>query len=131
MPYSDTYDDNKNVLTETLGGGMSGYSFEAGYDDEDRLTGWDRDNGDSQDWGLSPVGNWDTFTKNSTPETRTYNSVHELTAIASQPLTYDPKRNLTEDDAGIGFSWDFDNLLSQGAVPASPTREFPDAYVSP
>jgi RHS repeat-associated protein len=128
LSYSYTYDDNKNVLTETLGGGMSGYSFETGYDEEDRLTSWDRDNGDSQAWGLSPVGNWSTFTKNTVAESRTYNSVHELTAIGSNPLTYDTKGNLTQDDAGIGFSWDFDNLLSQSEVPASPAKGTPGTH---
>lgn len=122
LSYSYGYDENKNVETETTGGGMSGYSFEAGYDDENRITSWERDNSDTQEWDLSPVGNWETFTNNSAPEVRTYGDAHELLAIASIPLTYDPKGNLTSDETGIAYAWDRDNLLASVTVPASPTR---------
>ena len=35
------------------------------YDNEDRLTTFTRDNGDSQSWNLSLVGDWNTFNANS------------------------------------------------------------------
>jgi RHS repeat-associated protein len=112
LSYSYTYDDNKNVTGESVGGSMSDYTFSANYDEENRLTSWSRSSGDSQSWGLSPVGNWDTFTKNSTPETRTHNSVHELTAIGSNSLTYDNRGNLTANTDTRTFAWNWDNLLT-------------------
>lgn len=53
-----------------------------GYDPQDRLTSWNRGaNTQAQSWALSPVGDWQSTTRDGATETRTHNAVHEVTAI--------------------------------------------------
>jgi len=116
---SYTWDFNLNKTSETIGGVMSGYGFTAGYDDEDRLTSWDRtDNNLDQSWNLSPVGDWNSITQNSAVQNRTHGPVHELLTAAGESLTYDAKGNMTlipmslrPDTAPLSMSWDFNNKL--------------------
>ena len=121
--YSYTYDANKNRLSESITGVMSGYGYDvgpSGYDDEGRLVNWERDDGQlDQAWNLSAVGDWDSYTENAAVQTRTHNAVHELIGIDSQSLTYDVKGNLTADHLGRTFAWDADNMLA--SVTVSPT----------
>jgi RHS repeat-associated protein len=114
-----TWDANLNKTSETIGGVMSGYGFTAGYDDEDRLTSWDRaDNTLDQAWNLSPVGDWNSITQNSTVQNRTHGPVHELLTAAGESLTYDAKGNMTliplslrSSSDPLTMSWDFNNKL--------------------
>ena len=116
---SYTWDANLNKTSETIGGVMSGYGFTAGYDDEDRLTSWDRsDTTLDQAWNLSPVGDWNSITQNSTVQNRTHGPVHELLTAASESLTYDAKGNMTlipsslrPTASSLTMSWDFSNKL--------------------
>ena len=123
--YSYTYDANKNRLSESITGVMSGYGYDAGpsgYDDEDRLVNWERDDGNlDQAWNLSAVGDWDSFTEEGVVQNRTHNAVHELTGIDSQSLTYDVKGNLTAGHLGRTFVWDADNMLASVTVSPSAT----------
>ena len=123
--YSYTYDANKNRLSESITGVMSPYGYDttpAGYDADDRLIAWQRDDGQlDQAWNLSAVGDWDQFTENASTQTRTHNAVHELTGIDSQPLTYDVKGNLIADHLGRTFNWDVDNMLASVTVSPSAT----------
>jgi len=107
---SYTYDANKQktgVTTTTIPSNDRTFT----YDDEGRLTGFTRNNGDAQSWNLSLVGDWNTFTKNGTPETRTHNSVHEVTQVAATPLTYDLRGNLLTNNNGQTYTWDIENRL--------------------
>ena len=123
--YSYTYDANKNRLSESITGVMSSYGYDvgaSGYDDEDRLINWERDDGQlDQAWNLSAVGDWDSFTEEGVVQARTHNAVHELTGIDAQPLTYDVKGNLTADHLGRSFAWDADNMLASVTVSPSAT----------
>ena len=97
--FTYTYDPNKNKLTETIGGAMANYGFgsttPAGYDPEDRLTGWNQDSGSlSQSWSLSLAGDWNDLSQaggTAVSQSRTHNAVHELTAISGGTLQYDPR----------------------------------------
>jgi RHS repeat-associated protein len=123
------YDANKNKLQETINSPMAAYGFnstsDATYDDEDRLTEWNRDDSNQdQSWDLSLVGDWDEFAESGTSnftETRTHGDTHELTAISGGPnagsLTYDTKGNLTGNSNGQSYDWDFDNQLKEATVP--------------
>ena len=76
-----TYDPNKNPTSETRSGVMAPYSWSTGptgYDDEDRLTNWQRTNGDTQTWNLSPVHDWTSTTINGQLQTRTHGPGHEI-----------------------------------------------------
>jgi YD repeat-containing protein len=61
----------KNKLTEGISSPMTAYGFntatgqdDAQYDAEDRLIEWNRYDGTvDQEWTLSEVGEWDTFTE--------------------------------------------------------------------
>jgi hypothetical protein len=66
--YSYAWDANHNKTSETISGALSGKGFSVpsgGYDNEDRLTAWNRsDSALSQSWSLSAVGDWSSFTEN-------------------------------------------------------------------
>jgi len=101
-----------------------------GYDAVYRLTGFEREalNGNkdditspdrSQTWSLDPLGNWDSTVNDATTETRTHNSVNELTArtVGQDPQispTYDDAGNVTQDGDSEGdrkYTWDYRNRL--------------------
>ncbi|HMP79852.1 MAG TPA: RHS repeat-associated core domain-containing protein, partial [Pirellulaceae bacterium] len=121
--YSYSWDENKNKTAETISGTMSGYGFSTGstgYDDENRLTTWNRTNGTkNQSWTLSDVGNWSSFTSANSTWNRTHGPAHEFTSFSgasSGTLTYDVKGNLTSrpstlQSPALGLTWDFENQL--------------------
>ena len=108
---------------------MSGYGFtNAGttYDDEDRLTGYQRTNGAlSQSWNLTSVGDWNSVTTSGigfqpVVQNRTHGPTHELLTAGGQTVNTDVKGNITLLPAVLasGLSpqassllWDFDNKL--------------------
>jgi RHS repeat-associated protein len=100
---------------------MDDYSFDASFDEIDRVTQWDRDNAtDSQTWTLDLIGNWGNTTGSlggsSFNENRTHNGVHELTNIGGNSVTYDDKGNMTLDANGTSLVWDIDNHLKSHGV---------------
>ena len=121
---SYTYDENKNPTSETRPGVMAAHSWSTGagpsgsggFDPQNRLTSWAKANGDSQQWQLSPVNDWQSLTNNGS--TRTHGPTHELTSIthagANTPtaLQHDAQGNLTQDDRGCLLTYDADNMLS-------------------
>ncbi len=111
---------NNNKTSETISGVMAPYGFNStGYDNQDRLTAWNRNDGNlDQSWNLSKEGDWNSFTENGTVESRTHSEVHELSTLDSQPVSYDAKGNLTTNQNGQTYSWDFDNRLTSATVPA-------------
>ena len=114
LTFSYAYDQNKNLTREDRLGLLSGTSFDAQYDAEDRVTQWDRDNlTESQDWTLSLVGDWESTTINGVAQSRSHNEVHELTGIGANSLSYDAKGNLVTDENDQEYIWDIDNHLSE------------------
>jgi YD repeat-containing protein len=149
--FAYTYDDNKNVVSETTGttsSPMENYSWTtsggstAGYDAEDRLTYWTRSSSGSgsihtQAWpinygstGLSLVGDWTTVNINGVTQSRTHNAVHELLTVNSTGLTHDAKGNLTRDvgDTLDRFTWDFDNRMKAADVNQDGTNDLTFTY---
>ncbi len=131
--YSYTWDANKNKTGETITGTMSGFGFSTGstgYDDEDRLTVWNRTNGTmDQSWTLSEVGNWNAFTSAGSTWNRTHSDAHEFTGFtgaSSGTLTYDVKGNQTSRPAtlsspALNLDWNFDNQLIGADTNGSPS----------
>ncbi|MFG0262106.1 MAG: RHS repeat-associated core domain-containing protein [Novipirellula sp. JB048] len=133
------WDANKNKTSEAIAGTMSGYGFDvgaAGYDDEDRLINWNRDdNALDQAWNLSLVGDWNTFTENANvqPRTRTHGPTHELLTAAGQAVQHDAKGNQTSIPAVLRVSpspslplslhWDFENKLRGADVDGDATDD--------
>jgi len=118
------WDENKNKTSESITGTMSGFGFDvgtSGYDDEDRLTNWQRDDsGLDQAWNLSLVGNWNSFTENASVQNRTHGPAHELLTAAGQAVQHDAKGNQTLIPAvlrtgnqanPLNLRWDFDNKM--------------------
>lgn len=104
---------------ETVTGVMTNWGFTiptGGHDNEDRLVNWQRNNGiDNQQWNLSLVADWTSTTINGSPELRTHDDAHELTARGAQTITYDPKGNIAQQQhSGVNqnYTWDYDNKLS-------------------
>ncbi|MCK6486953.1 MAG: hypothetical protein L6R48_01205 [Planctomycetes bacterium] len=87
------------------------------YDPAGRLTSWQRDGQESQNWQLSLVGDWQSITRNGVTETRTHSDVHETTSLTAAgvttPLLYDQKGNLAQDQDGLVLTWDVENRLIQ------------------
>ncbi len=110
-----TYDANKNPTAEVRASVMVAYSWSTGatgFDNQNRLTGWSRQNGDAQSWQLTPVNDWQQFTNNGVQQTRTHGPAHEITAVGSTPLVHDNRGNLTQDERGTLMTYDADNMLS-------------------
>jgi hypothetical protein len=129
------YDDNKNKTKETISGVMADYGFNsttpAGYDAEDRLIDWARDDGNmTQAWhdetrSLSAAGDWRVFIQNATTQSRTHNAVHELTDVDQTSLAYDARGNLTTNANGQVYTWDFDNRMTSADTSVSdPTFKY-------
>jgi|GEM_PF-3673470 len=119
-----TYDANKNLQSATTSGPMAGFSFTTAQDAEDRLTGWTRTNGETSTWSLSDVGDWDSYTGQTFQaglvafnQQRTHNAVHELLQIDEggtlTPIEHDAKGNITQDQFGNVYTYDFDNQLTE------------------
>ncbi len=126
--YSYGYDANKNKTSETITGTLAGFGFGTGlgaatvYDDEDRLTAWNRADGIlDRSWDLSLVGDWNSVTQNTVTETRDHTAAHEISAINGTALDHDAKGNMTKNDEGFTFVWDFDNRLQSATIPAGAT----------
>jgi len=135
---------NKNKTSESIAGTMSGFGFAvggSGYDKEDRLVNWQRDDTNlDQSWNLSLVGDWNSITENSTTQNRTHNAVHELLSV-SFPLPlgegqgegtveHDAKGNITLLPSSLrptasSLTWDFDNRLASADVDNDST---PDVF---
>ena len=121
LSFSYNYDANKNVISETSNGDvMTDYSWNATFDDADRIIQWNRPETTgnsavytSQSWDIDTIGNWKTVTTDGIAETRTHNNTHELTSISgtTEDLKYDGKGNLTLDAKGNTQLWDIDNHL--------------------
>ena len=122
LSFSYTYDENKNVSSETsTGTAMSSYSFTAGFDNKDRVTQWNRSNLDNQSWTLDDNSNWQNTTGSiggvSFNENRTHNDVNELTQMGSNNVSYDAKGNMSVDAYASNLVWDIDNhLKSHGSI---------------
>ena len=122
------WDDNKNKTSEAIAETMSNYGFtfgSSGYDDEDRLINWERDDNNlDQSWDLSLVGDWDEFTENASAQTRTHGPTHEILTAASQSIQHDVKGNQTAIPAvlratgstSLVMKWDFDNHLASADI---------------
>src|SRR5205814_3881109 len=103
-----TYDGKKQKLSESGGASNGPQTFQ--YDNDGRLTGWSNGTA-NQSWVLSPVGDWQRTTRDGVVETRAHDAAHELTAIGTSALSYDPQGNVVADDKGNALAWDFTNQL--------------------
>jgi RHS repeat-associated protein len=114
--FTYTYDANNNRTAETITGPLAAASWttgENGFDDDDRLVYRNQGNGDLvEEWELSLVGDWEQFTRNGVPESRTHGPAHELLTLGSATLSYDSRGNLTTDEQGRILAWDADNRLT-------------------
>jgi len=114
---SYTYDDNGNVLGQTLSGVMAPYSFTTekagagtypdGYDDEDRFMRYIR-TGVSEDYLLdrSGIGNISSANLNGSSTSRMYNDVHAMTSLGASSQSYDSDGNATTLHTGVTLDWD-------------------------
>ena len=65
----------------------------------------------TQAWNLDALGNWSTFTTNSTSQSRSHNAQNQLTAVGSTTLSYDANGSMTADESGRVFVYDAWNRL--------------------
>ena len=114
-----TYAADKNVLSETSPNGvLADLSFTAAYDPGNRVASWARADQypgarETQSWNYDDAGNWNSTTIDGNVQNRTNNSSDEATEIDGDPLSYDSRGNLTEDETGQTYKWDIDNRLKQ------------------
>ncbi|MBM3240488.1 RHS repeat-associated core domain-containing protein [Candidatus Poribacteria bacterium] len=62
-------------------------------------------------WNLDCLGNWNSKTTDGVTETRTHNTVNEITFIDSAPIYHDDNGNLQEDECYI-YDYDEENRLT-------------------
>ncbi len=108
--------------SETITGAMSGYGFAVptgGYDDQNRLTAWNRTNGTkNQAWALSSVGDWNSFIDAGVTQARTHGPTHEILTMGSATVTHDSRGNMTQDEQGKQLTWNADGMLASATIPA-------------
>jgi len=123
--FTYSWDANKRKTAEADGIVPPVNSQTFGYDDEDRLTTFARNNGNTQSWNLSLVGDWNSFTKNGNTETRTHNDAHEIIGT-DQGATpeHDFKGNLTKNSNKQEYIWDIENRMATAKVPTG----IPDTF---
>ncbi|RLS59397.1 MAG: RHS repeat-associated core domain-containing protein [Planctomycetota bacterium] len=71
-----------------------------------------------QNWALSAVGDWNTFTDAGVAQTRTHGPAHEILTMGMATVTHDSRGNMTVDEQAKAFTWDTSNMLQQAVVPA-------------
>jgi RHS repeat-associated protein len=109
--YGYTYDRNSNRLTRS-NALQIGLSESYSYDGLNQLTNFDRGGGvSSQQWQFDALGNWTTFTKDGTPESRSANAQNEYTTVGGTPLSYSANGNLIGDAEGRQLVYDAWNRL--------------------
>jgi RHS repeat-associated protein len=109
--YGYTYDRNSNRLTRS-NALQAGLSESYSYDGLNQLTNFDRGGGvSSQQWQFDALGNWTTFTKDGTPESRSANAQNEYTTVGGTPLSYSANGNLIGDAEGRQLVYDAWNRL--------------------
>ena len=119
LNFDYTYAADKNVLTETSPNGvLQDLGFTATYDPGNRVANWTRADQypgarETQSWNYDDAGNWNSTTIDGNQLDRTNNSSDEATEIDGDPLSYDSRGNLTEDETGQTYKWDIDNRLKQ------------------
>jgi RHS repeat-associated protein len=103
-----TYDRDGNVLTRTNALDTS-LNEQYSYDGLNRLVSFTQGS-HTESWTLDAVGNWLTFTNNGTPQTRTFNSQNQITAISgSGTPVYDNNGNtLSSTAGGTSYSYTYD-----------------------
>ena len=111
LDFTYSYDVNKNLTGESIAGTvLSPYSWTASFDSEDRLANWNRSNSDSRSYNLDLIGNWTSVTRNGVQETRSHNSVYELTSAGPDNFSYDAKGNLISKGSHL-YTLDIDNHM--------------------
>lgn len=134
--YTYAYDANNNKTAETItgAGAFNNFGFTVptnptqGYDAEDRLVAWDRDDGVNHSWNLSLVGDWDSYDDGTGPVSRTHNDVHEITSIGGSTVEHDVRGNTTRNAAGQTFTWDWDNRLATTDKDGDGTDDYEAQY---
>ena len=109
------YDANGRITEETNNQFTAQTQKFLNYDNENRLTNWQRGS-DTQSWILSKVGDWTSTTINGISQTRSHSAVHEVTALGATPINYDLKGNLTLNEDGFAYNWDSENRLTSATV---------------
>ena len=120
--YTYVWDANKNKTGETITGAMANYTSSMGFDDQNRLTSWNRSNGNSQAWALSAVNDWQSITNNGTVVARTHGPTHEVLTVGTATITHDSRGNMTSDEFAIARTFDVDNKVIQAVVPSGSAR---------
>ena len=126
--YAYSWDENKNKTGETVTGAMTNFSSTMAFDNQNRLTAWNRTNGDTQSWQLSPVNDWQSVTTNGSTQTRTHGPTHEVLTVGPAAIQHDARGNITTDDAAITRIYDADNKVSEAIVPAGGLRGIPGTH---
>jgi RHS repeat-associated protein len=121
-----TYDHDKRKKTE--GDRITAAESQSFvYDGEDRPVSWSKQAGDSQTWQLSPADDWRSTVRNGVTETRTHDAAHATRTVNGTALAYDPKGNLTADNRGHVYAWDFDNRIATSTIAGQRTKYTYDA----
>jgi RHS repeat-associated protein len=128
LSFNYSYDSNKNVTAEQRGGSMALYSWNATFDNMDRLNS-QNDGTQTRSWNLDLIGNTTSETLDGTAEARTLNDMHAPTAAGNKAYSYDSNGQMTAKP-GYTLVWDARNhlVLSTGLAGILPGPVAPVAY---
>ncbi|MEP3480457.1 MAG: RHS repeat-associated core domain-containing protein [Fuerstiella sp.] len=127
--FTYSYDENKNITSETRSGVMSSHSITNSFDDESRLVGQADAAGTTHSIELSGSGDYEKVISDGEVELRQHNTVHELESIqagsaAGISVEYTPNGSPLNDLVGGVLTWNLDNQLE------SYVRESTDVILS-
>jgi RHS repeat-associated protein len=135
LSFSYSYDSNKNVTAEQRGGSMALYSWNATFDNMDRLNS-QNDGTQTRSWTLDAVGNTTSETLDSVTQNVSLNQMYAPTQKSQSNYTYDNNGQMTQKP-GYNLVWDARNHLvsslgaphaDAGAAPAAPVSYRYDAF---
>jgi RHS repeat-associated protein len=111
---SYTYDPagNRTAKTNDLNAVTSNYSYDPLYE----LTQVTQGGSTTETYSYDPVGN--RLLSSGVP-TYSYNSSNELTSNSNGSYTYDANGDTLTEVNGNGYTWDFENRLTQAVVPGT------------
>jgi RHS repeat-associated protein len=119
-----SYDSNKNVTAEQRGGSMALYSWNATFDNMDRLNS-QNDGVQTRSWTLDIVGNITSETLDGNTEARTLNAMFSPTTAGNKSYTYDNNGQMTSKP-NVTLAWDARNHLLQSvkSAPSAPSVDY-------
>ncbi len=118
LSFAYNYDSNKNVTAEIRGGSMATCSWNAAFDNMDRITS-QNDATQTRTWSRDLVGNTTSESLDGTSQARTLNGFHAPVGAGDKTFEYNRNGQMTHKN-DLALTWDARNLLVSSSDNAHP-----------